>query len=317
MGPTASGKTGLAIALRRHLPVELISVDSAMIYRGMDIGTAKPNAEVLAKNPHRMIDICDPAEAFSVADFLREAKFHMDEITRQGRIPLLVGGTMLYFRSLLDGLAVIPPTAPEVRVAIAARAEAKGWPALHGELEKVDPETAKIIHPNHSRRIQRALEVFESTGKPISYYRNLHKQGGQAVPGVAECYRVVQLALFPEDRRQLHLDIAGRFRAMLEAGFEEEVKRLYERSDLSENSPSVRAVGYQQMWQYLSGSVNYGQMVEQGIVATRQLAKRQFTWLRKWDELYGLSVDKGLGNTKIMEQLVDNALKTLTIEHIY
>lgn len=317
MGPTASGKTDLAMAIRQHLPVELISVDSAMVYRGMDIGTAKPSAAEQDLHPHRMIDICDPAEPFSVADFVRQAHLHVEEITGLGRIPLLVGGTMLYFRSLLDGLAEIPVISPEIRKSIEKRGKEEGWPSLHAALKRADPETAATIHPNHSRRIQRALEVYEATGRTISDYRKAQPLQGGEYPSLKERYRVVQIALLPENRQKLHESIASRFQAMLEAGFQDEVRQLFNRGDLNVDMPSIRAVGYQQMWRYLSGDFEYGDMVEKGVAATRQLAKRQFTWLRKWDELYTLSVDKGAESVKIMQQLVNRTLKILSSEQIY
>ncbi|MGV6807000.1 MAG: tRNA (adenosine(37)-N6)-dimethylallyltransferase MiaA [bacterium] len=318
MGPTACGKTDLAIALCNYLPVELISADSALIYQGMDIGTAKPEPEILKAVPHRMVDICDPAEPFSVADYAKATFRHMQEITQTGRIPLLVGGTMLYFRTLLDGLAKIPPTKPGVREAIEERAAEEGWPALHAELAQVDPRTAATIHPNHSRRIQRALEVYQTTGKPISAFRDHHQsEGATVIPPVEDRYRVIQIGLLPEDRQVLHQRIDARFLAMLHAGFEDEVRALMARGDLDESMPSVRAVGYQQMWLYLSGRISRDEMIAQAQAATRQLAKRQLTWLRKWDELCAVAVDKDHGKQKEMQQLVEEALQILSAAHIY
>ena len=313
MGPTATGKTDLAIALRAHLPVEIISVDSALIYRGMDIGTAKPEQAVLREHPHRMVDICDPADPFSVAGFLQQTRKHMAEITHAGKIPLLVGGTMLYFRALLDGLADIPEVPAEVREQIERESEQYGWPHLHKELQTVDPETARDIHPNHSRRIQRALEVYRGTGQPMSFYRNQQQQAeSDHYSPVGSAYRVIQLALLPQDRAALHHRIEARFLGMLEAGFEEEVRGFLERGDLDISMPSMRAVGYRQMWNYLEGKTTQQEMIDQGVAATRQLAKRQLTWLRKWNELYPLYIDKACGDTKKNQNLLAETLKILS-----
>ena len=274
MGPTASGKTDLAIQLRQQLPVEVISVDSALIYRGMDIGTAKPSKAELALAPHRLIDICDPAESYSAANFRTDALREMQEISAQGKIPLLVGGTMLYYKALLEGLSPLPSADEKVRSEIEAKAALIGWGGLHQELGKIDPISAQRINPNDSQRINRALEVFYLTGKTLT---ELTAQKGEALP-----YDILQFAIAPEQREVLHLRIEQRFHKMIELGFQQEVEKLYRRSDLNENLPSIRCVGYRQMWEYLRGDYDHDEMVFRGICATRQLAKRQITWLRGW-----------------------------------
>lgn len=274
MGPTASGKTDLAIQLRQHLPVEVISVDSALIYRGMDIGTAKPSKAELALAPHRLINICDPAESYSAANFRTDALREMQEISAQGKIPLLVGGTMLYYKALLEGLSPLPSADEKVRSEIEAKAALIGWGGLHQELSKIDPISAQRINPNDSQRINRALEVFYLTGKTLT---ELTAQKGEALP-----YDILQFAIAPEQREVLHLRIEQRFHKMIELGFQQEVEKLYRRPDLNENLPSIRCVGYRQMWEYLRGDYDHDEMVFRGICATRQLAKRQITWLRGW-----------------------------------
>lgn len=274
MGPTASGKTDLAIQLRQQLPVEVISVDSALIYRGMDIGTAKPTAEELALAPHRLIDIYDPAESYSAMNFRHDALREMQDITAQGKIPLLVGGTMLYYKALLEGLSPLPSADEKVRSEIEAKAALIGWGGLHQELTKIDPISAQRINPNDSQRINRALEVFYLTGKTLT---ELTAQKGEALP-----YDILQFAIAPEKREVLHLRIEQRFHKMIELGFQQEVEKLYRRPDLNENLPSIRCVGYRQMWEYLRGDYDHDEMVFRGICATRQLAKRQITWLRGW-----------------------------------
>lgn len=284
MGPTASGKTALAITLRQYLPVEIISVDSALIYRGMNIGTAKPSADELALAPHRLIDIRDPAEPYSVADFCRDVLKEMAEITETGRIPLLVGGTMLYFKALLEGLSPLPPADPEVRAHIEREAEAVGWQSLHRKLQQTDPIAANRIHPNDSQRLSRALEVFFVSGNTLT---ELTKISGEAL-----AYRVHQFAIAPLDRALLHQRIAQRFHKMLAAGFEHEVSTLFSRGDLHREMPSLRCVGYRQMWSYLAGESDYNNMVFRGICATRQLSKRQMTWLRGWRDVHWLDSDE-------------------------
>ena len=274
MGPTASGKTDLAIQLRQQLPVEVISVDSALIYRGMDIGTAKPSKAELALAPHRLIDICDPAESYSAANFRTDSLREMQEISAQGKIPLLVGGTMLYYKALLEGLSPLPSADEKVRSEIEAKAALIGWDGLHQELSKIDPISAQRINPNDSQRINRALEVFYLTGKTLT---QLTAQKGEALP-----YDILQFAIAPEQREVLHLRIEQRFHKMIELGFQQEVEKLYRRPDLNENLPSIRCVGYRQMWEYLRGNYDHDEMVFRGICATRQLAKRQITWLRGW-----------------------------------
>lgn len=289
MGPTAAGKTDLALELARTLPCELISVDSALIYRGMDIGTAKPDKATLAEFPHRLIDIRDPAESYSAAEFRADALAAMAEITAKGRIPLLVGGTMLYYKALLEGLADMPSADPEVRAELEARAAREGWEALHRELAAVDPASAARIHPNDPQRLTRALEVYKVSGLTMTAHRE--RQAAQNLagnaPGKAHLpYNVAQLAIAPAQRQVLHERIAQRFRLMLEQGFIQEVEALRSRNDLHAGLPSIRAVGYRQVWDYLDGGPTRAEMEERGIVATRQLAKRQFTWLRSWSDLY-------------------------------
>jgi tRNA dimethylallyltransferase len=273
MGPTASGKTTLAVELVRRFPLEIISVDSALVYRGMDIGTAKPDADLLARAPHRLIDIRDPAEGYSAAEFRADALVEMADITAQGRIPLLVGGTFLYFRALEAGLSELPAADPLVRARLEAEAGQVGLEGMHARLAAVDPEAARRIHANDPQRIQRALEVYELTGRPIS---DLHKQKQMDMFP----YRLLKLALVPADRGALHEQIGRRFEQMLAAGLLDEVRRLFSRGDLAADLPAMRAVGYRQVWACLAGETGYDEMVEQAIVATRQYAKRQLTWLR-------------------------------------
>ena len=274
MGPTASGKSALAMELVQRLPCDIISVDSALVYRGMDIGTAKPTAAELALAPHRLIDLLDPAQAYSAADFCRDALREMAAITAAGRIPLLVGGTMLYYKALLDGLSPLPEADPQIRAQIEAEAQALGWAVLHQQLLQIDPVAGARIHPNDPQRLSRALEVFRITGKTMT---ELTQQSGSELP-----YRTLQYAIAPTDRALLRQRIAERFDAMLEQGFEAEVRQLFERGDLSPDLPSIRCVGYRQMWDYLAGVIDYGEMRYRGTVATNQLAKRQLTWLRGW-----------------------------------
>ena len=287
MGPTAAGKTDLAIELARVLPCELISVDSALIYRDMDIGTAKPDKATLAEFPHRLIDIRDPAESYSAAEFRADALTAMAEITARGRIPLLVGGTMLYFKALLEGLAEMPSADAALRAELEARAQAEGWAVLHAELRAVDPESAARIHPNDPQRLIRALEVYHLSGQSMTVHRQRqateNTAGGASAPRQFP-YTVAQLAIAPAQRQLLHERIALRFRLMLEQGLVAEVERLRQRSDLHVGLPSIRAVGYRQVWDHLDGKLDAVQMQERGIIATRQLAKRQFTWLRGWQQ---------------------------------
>ena len=277
MGPTASGKTDLAIKLAQHYPIDIISVDSSMVYRGLDIGTAKPSAEELALAPHRLIDIRDPAQPYSAADFRQDALAEMAEISAKGRIPLLVGGTMLYFKVLKDGLANLPPADESVRANIFNQAQISGWPAIHQQLAEVDPITAARLKPTDSQRLQRALEVYYVTGKPLSAWHN--EQQVQTLP-----YNLIEFALLPTDRAVLHERIERRFDLMLANGFIDEVKALKARGDLHLELPAIRSVGYRQVWDYLDGVYDQDEMRYRGIVATRQLAKRQYTWLRSLDE---------------------------------
>lgn len=273
-GPTAAGKTGLAIELSQKLNAEIISVDSALIYRGMDIGTAKPAAEELAQAPHRLIDICDPSERYSAAQFAQDARREIDAILAAGRIPLLVGGTMMYFKVLLEGMSELPEADAQVRAELTAELERDGNTALHQQLASIDPESAARIHPNDPQRLIRALEVYRLSGQSLTA---LTARRAGALP-----YPVLQLAVAPQERAVLHERIALRFRQMLEHGFIEEVEALRARGDLHLDLPALRCVGYRQVWQYLAGQDDYPTMVDKGIFATRQLAKRQLTWLRKW-----------------------------------
>lgn len=291
MGPTAAGKTDLAIELSKVLPCELISVDSALVYRGMDIGTAKPSREILAEFPHRLIDILDPAESYSAADFRTDALAAMADITARGNIPLLVGGTMLYYKALLEGLADMPPADPQVRAELEEEAARLGWQALHDQLAAIDPESAARIHPNDPQRLTRALEVYRVSGLSMTAHRL--RQSAQSTEAAASGrgqlpYTVANLAIAPANRQVLHQRIAQRFTIMLEQGFVDEVVALRSRSDLHAGLPSIRAVGYRQVWDHLDGKLTFTEMQERGIIATRQLAKRQFTWLRSWADLHWL-----------------------------
>ncbi|MCG8534236.1 MAG: tRNA (adenosine(37)-N6)-dimethylallyltransferase MiaA [Pseudomonadales bacterium] len=299
MGPTASGKTALAVELVQRFPMEIISVDSALIYKGMDIGSAKPDAETLAKAPHRLIDFLDPSESYSAADFREDALKAMAEITAQGKIPLLVGGTMLYFKVLKEGIAKLPAADETIRAQLLLEAQEKGWPALHRELEQVDPESAARLNPNDAQRLQRALEVYRATGRSLTQWHKQQKT--ETFP-----YEVVNIAVSPTDRAVLHDRIAQRFHEMLTQGFYDEVKALYNRGDLNPNMPSMRAVGYRQMWDCLDGKISYAEMEERGIIATRQLAKRQITWLRSWKDLHWLD--------SLDPNITEKVLKILPVE---
>ncbi len=283
MGPTASGKTALAEHIAARWPCEVISVDSALVYRGMDIGTAKPDLALQSTLPHRLIDIIEPEQRYSAADFRRDALQHMAEITAAGKVPLLVGGTMLYFKVLLEGMAELPAADHELRAELTAAAERDGWPALHARLAICDPETAANLHPNHSQRILRALEVYLLSGEPMSA---LQRQQHRALR-----YRVAQFALWPTERGALHRRIDQRFADMLAGGFLDEMGTLRRRPALTGDAPSMRAVGYRQAWDYLDQGGEYADFVARGQAATRQLAKRQLTWLRKWPGLHRLPID--------------------------
>ncbi len=276
-GPTAAGKTRLALALAERHPFGIISVDSAQVYRGMDIGTGKPDRRTLARFPHRLVDIRDPARPYSAAAFRRDALREIEAVRAEGRTPLLVGGAMLYFKALRDGLAELPAADPAARRGIEELAARRGWAGVHEELAKVDPESARRIHPNDPQRLQRALEVFRTTGEPLS---GLHRAAGGPPPVPLRFF-----ALMPEDRGELNGRIARRFRSMLDRGLVGEVAALRRRGDLHPGLPSIKSVGYRQVWHHLDGGSDYDAMTERSIIATRQLAKRQLTWLRGWKDL--------------------------------
>ena len=279
MGPTASGKSALAERLAATFDGELISVDSVLVYRGLSIGAAKP------EYPHHLIHMRDPADVYTAADFARDAQRCIDEIHARGRRPILVGGSMLYFRALIQGLDDVPAIDPEIRAAIEAEARAAGWPVLHQRLAEVDPVTAAQLHPNHSQRICRALEVFRGTGTPLSEWQ----QGG--APGASASANYECIALCPEPRAVLHARIAQRLNAMFDAGLIEEVRALYQRGDLHTDLPAIRAVGYRQVWSFLQGELSLAQCRDKVLAATRQLAKRQLTWLRSWPDLSWILTD--------------------------
>ena len=282
LGPTASGKSALAQRLADRYPIEIISVDSAQVYRGMDIGTAKPSAEERSRVPHHLVDIVDPDQRYSTGQFRADAIRTVLQILERKKIPLLVGGTMLYFRSLIEGLDELPPAEPSIRASIDDEAARRGWPALHAELAKIDPQAARRIMPNDAQRIQRAIEVFRITGKPISL---LHGKADFALP-----FKLKGCSLVPE-RNELHKNIEMRFDAMLRSGLVDEVQALRAKYRLSADAPSMRAVGYRQVWSYLEGEIADDVMRERALAATRQLAKRQITWLRSFPEL--LRLDAG------------------------
>ncbi len=286
MGPTASGKTDLAIALHQQGGYELISVDSALIYRQMDIGTAKPDAQTLAQHPHALVDICDPSETYSAARFQTDALTAMDAIVARGNTPVLVGGTMLYFKALLEGLSPLPSADARCRAEIERQALAQGWASLHAELAQVDPDSAQRIHPNDPQRLMRALEVYRISGKTLTEWA--------AEPVIRPNYHFFQYALIPNQRTVLHHRIERRFDLMLKQGFIEEVEALRARGDLDLSMPSMRCVGYRQVWEYLDGNYDHATMVEKGLAATRQLAKRQLTWLRGWSQLEVFDTSEGL-----------------------
>lgn len=277
LGPTASGKTNLAIRLTQEFPCDIISVDSAMVYRDMDIGTAKPTAAELAIAPHRLINICDPRENYSAGQFCQDALREINDIHHQGRIPLLVGGTMLYFNLLQRGFAEFPSADEKIRRSIDQEAEKLGWPALHAQLIEVDPKSAEHIHPNDSQRIQRALELYRATGKSLSQWQQ--EQQWRAHP-----FDIINLVVAPLERSVVHERIERRFDLMLQQGLVAEVERLFQRGDLNPALPALRMVGYRQVWSYLEGEYDQREMRLRAIYATRQFAKRQFTWLRQWPD---------------------------------
>jgi len=285
MGPTASGKTSLAVDLVQQHPMQIVSVDSAQIYQQMDIGTSKPGKGVLDIAPHRLIDFIDPAVPYSASQFRTDAFREIDEILDVGDTPLLVGGTMLYFRVLRDGLADMPHADPQIRGEIEKLARMQGWEAVHQQLAAVDPDSAARIHPNDPQRIQRALEVYRVSGKTMTrHHAQMHARQETELP-----YNLHFFAIQPEDRGVLHSQIETRFRQMLDEGLVDEVQALRSRGDLNHQLPSIKSVGYRQVWQHLDGEIDYDGMVEKSIIATRQLAKRQLTWLRSWPSLQSLS----------------------------
>ena len=299
MGPTASGKTAAALAIAREIPAEIISVDSALVYRDMNIGTAKPNAEELAAAPHHLIDIIDPSEAYSVAQFLQDSARLVNEIRERGRLPIMVGGTMMYYKALMNGIDDLPPADATTRAQLDADMEKIGAPGLHARLQEVDPITAARLQPNDSQRIQRALEIYMLTGKAMSSL--IAQQPRSAMP-----FEMQSVSLEPSDRSVLHERIARRFDLMLEQGFLDEVRALKQRPELHAELPSIRCVGYRQAWDYLDGSINYEEMRERGIIATRQLAKRQLTWLRSIPERHIIDCNDSTATAQVLEL----ALKT-------
>jgi tRNA dimethylallyltransferase len=300
MGPTASGKTGVAVELAQRLPVELISVDSALVFRDMDIGTAKPDQATLVRAPHHLIDIIDPTEAYSAAAFRHDALRLMADITQRDRIPLLVGGTMLYFKALREGLNDLPPSDPKVRAALDAEIAQHGIEQLHKQLAEVDADTAERLHPTDTQRIQRAMEIYRISGKPMSAQIGLEQNS--ALP-----FRVIPIAFVPGDRAKLHARIATRFKAMLELGLVDELRALREKYPLHPNMTSMRCVGYRQAWQFIEGDIDNVQLLETGVAATRQLAKRQLTWLRSMPDNIELDC--------LAPDLIKSVLDKLT-EHI-
>lgn len=277
LGPTASGKSALSLELAKRFPVEIISMDSALVYRGMDIGTAKPTLEERAVCPHHLIDIRDIGESYSAADFLEDAVRLVKEIRARGRYPLIVGGTMLYAKALRDGINEMPSTSPEVRMAVASEAETLGWPAMHAQLAEVDPQTAARLSPNDSQRIGRALEVYRMTGRPLSAF---HAEASKAPP-----FETLTVGLLPQDRKALHQRIEERFDLMLADGFLDEMRQLMQREDYDPESPAMRAVGYRQAIDFLEGRTDWAGFHLAGVAATRQLAKRQMTWMRSMPDV--------------------------------
>ena len=299
MGPTAGGKTSLAVQLVKQLPLEIISVDSAMVYRGMDIGTAKPTREVLQSAPHRLIDICDPTETYSAGRFRKDALAAIEDIRRNNRIPLLVGGTGLYFRTLEQGFSDLPATDPALRARLTQVLQERGSPALHAELKRVDPDSAARLHPNDSQRVQRALEVYEMTNTPLSVLTREGRLG--ALP-----HTIIKLALVPSDRNVIRERAGQRFIGMLQQGLVDEVRGLFQRKDMHENLTSMRLVGYRQVWSYLAGRSSYSEMRERAVIATRQLAKRQITWLRTEENTTWFDSAKAGIAKEVMEFLHNN-----------
>ena len=296
MGPTASGKTDLAVRLCQHLPFDIISVDSAMVYKGMDIGTAKPDLAIRAIAPHRLIDVCEATEIYSAGRFRDDARLAIDEIVANGRIPLLVGGTGLYFRALEQGISELPGADQAIRERLEREAAVGGWTRLHRRLQSIDPDSAQRIHPNDPQRIQRALEVYEITGKSLT---EVFASGRQS----ALNKRIIKLIISPLQRDEIHARVKTRFHKMVELGFIDEVRKFYTRDDMDPSLPSMRMVGYRQAWRYLDGILSYQEMQDHAIIASRQLAKRQVTWLRSEQ-----AADWVMGNEK---DNLDNTLKVL------
>lgn len=310
MGPTASGKTDLSLSLAEHFSTEIISVDSALIYKGLNIGSAKPDFSERRGIVHHLIDICEPSEPYSAADFCRAAKTEIQKLKDSKQVPILVGGTMLYFKALLEGLSNIPSANLSIRADLQNQADKYGWPYLHDKLREVDPVSAARIHPNHSQRLSRALEVYYSSGKPMSFWQ----KGGEG--GLLNAFNWLQIALAPRDRLFLHKRIEQRFDLMLDNGLIEEVERLRTNVSLNLELPSMRAVGYRQVWQYLDGELNFNEMRDKGIVATRQLAKRQLTWLRAWNDLNWVDTLNRSGKLRKNDEIVHNVLNFLPQTHL-
>jgi tRNA dimethylallyltransferase len=301
MGPTAAGKSALALALAERLPVDIVSVDASQVYRGLDIGTAKPTREEQSRFPHRLIDIRDPSEAYSAAEFRIDARREIEQITGAGRVPLLVGGTMFYFRALEYGLTDLPSADPATRARLSAEARVLGWTAMHKRLAARDPASGIRIHPNDPQRILRALEIIELTGQTPSERR-------AATPSAPAPYEFIKLAVVPTSRADLHARIERRFRAMLAQGLVEEVEALRGRGDLHLDLPSMRTVGYRQIWEYLTGTINYSEMATRAVAATRQLAKRQFTWLRSYRDVVFFEMQNTPPLKAVLELLKKNGL---------
>lgn len=295
MGPTASGKTALAMALQEALPCDIVSVDSALIYRDMDIGTAKPTTAQLTQYPHRLIDLRDASESYSAADFCHDALAEIAEIRSNNRIPLLVGGTMMYFKSLIEGISPLPTANIDIRKNIESEALAQSWQSMHDKLAEIDSVSAERIHPNDPQRITRALEVYRLTGNTLTQLTQIK---GAKLTGT-----VLQLAIAPQERSTLHERIAQRYQQMIALGFEQEVIKLKSRDDLHQNLPAIRCVGYRQMWQYLDGKFDHDEMIFRGVCATRQLAKRQLTWLRNWPQLHWLTTDDKTNLAQVLSLL--------------
>lgn len=310
MGPTAAGKTDLAIELLKHFPCDIVSVDSAMIYRGMDIGTAKPTAEELAQAPHRLIDMVAPDQSYSVAQFLKDANAEIDSILRQGRLPLLVGGTMMYFNALQQGLHALPAANDDLRNALLQQASDQGWESMHRYLSSIDPKAALRIKPNDKQRLIRAIEVYRLSGKPLSeHWAEQERQKAN--------YNFINIALFPEDRAALHQRIAQRFDLMLATGFIDECRQILEKYTIDPSYPAMRSVGYRQAYAYIAGEYDKGQMREKAIIATRQLAKRQLTWLRHWPDVCYFDSLASDSTQEIISYLNKNPdiIGTITNEH--